>query len=322
MKRSPCHSKISEAARVMAFQVVLLSFFAVAAAKAHEEARPRVAETLSHGADRAVMSDTKLAAAKIVLEAARPATLRDNLILNGLVRPNQEKLVQVTPRFAGIVRQVQKSIGDHVRRDELLAKVESNQSLTSYDLKAPIDGTVIDRQISLGEYASEQKPAFVVADLSSVWVDFSVYMRDLARVRTGDQIDIDAGDNGETIRAQVSYISPVGSMDTQSALARAVIQNTNDRMRPGLFVRGALRLGSRNVALAVKTTALQTMEGKTVVFVREGEALEARPVRLGDQDRDFAEVLNGLEEGEMYASENSFVVKAEIGKSEAGHDHD
>ncbi len=109
-----------------------------------------------------------------------PGVLHDSLLLNGMVQPNQELLVQVTPRFPGIVREVRKRIGDRVQKGDVLAIVESNQSLTPYELKAALAGTVIDRQTTLGEYVSEQKPAFVIADLSTVWVDFSVYRRDLA----------------------------------------------------------------------------------------------------------------------------------------------
>ena len=125
------------------------------------------------------LSDAKVAAAGIELEKAGPGVLHDSLFLNGILQPNQETLVQVTPRFPGVAREIHKRIGDRVEKGELLAKIESNQSLTVYELKAPLAGTVIDRQVALGEHVGEQKPAFTIADLSTVWVDFSVYRRDL-----------------------------------------------------------------------------------------------------------------------------------------------
>src|SRR6202043_4034634 len=109
--------------------------------------------------DSVVLSDAKVAAAGIELAKASPGVLRDSLLLNGMVQPNQEALVQITPRFPGIVRDVRKRIGDRVQKGEVLAIVESNQSLTPYELKAALAGTVIDRQTTLGEYVSEQKPA-------------------------------------------------------------------------------------------------------------------------------------------------------------------
>jgi membrane fusion protein, heavy metal efflux system len=131
---------------------------------------------------------------------------------------------------------------------------------------------------------------------------------------------IDLGDSGATVNSRISYLSPVGLAETQSAVARAVVPNPDGRLRPGLFVRAKVILSSRRVPLAIKLSALQTMENKTVVFVREGDKLEARPVKVGEQDKDFAEILEGLTGGELYAADNSFVVKAEIGKAEAGHD--
>jgi len=270
--------------------------------------------------DSVVLSDSKIAAAGIELAKASSGVLRDSLLLNGMVMPNQESLVQVTPRFPGIVREVRKRIGDRVQKGDVLAIVESNQSLTPYELKAALAGTVIDRQTTLGEYVSEQKPAFVVADLSTVWVDFSVYRRDLTRVNIGDQILIDPADGGAAIDAQISYLSPVGSSDTQSALARAVVPNPEQRLRPGLFITSRLILSAKQVGVAVKSSALQTIENRTVVFVRDGEKFEARDVEIGDRDSEFVEVTFGVLEGDVYAAKNSFIVKAELAKGAADND--
>ncbi len=270
--------------------------------------------------DSVVLSDAKVAAAGIELARASPGVLRDSLLLNGMVMPNQESLVQVTPRFPGIVRDVRKRIGDHVQKGDVLAVVESNQSLTPYELKAALAGTVIDRQTTLGEYVSEQKPAFVIADLSTVWVDFSVYRRDLTRVNIGDQVFIDPADGGTAIEAKVSYLSPVGSSDTQSALARAIVPNSEQRLRPGLFITGRLTLSAKQVGVAVKSSALQTIENRTVVFVRNGEKFEARDVEIGERDSELVEITFGVLEGDVYAARNSFIVKAELAKGSPDND--
>jgi membrane fusion protein, heavy metal efflux system len=267
------------------------------------------------------LSDAKVAAAGIELLKAGPATLRETLVLNGILQPNQEALVQVTPRFPGVVREIRKRIGDRVAEGELLAKIESNQSLTVYDMRSPIAGTIVDRQASLGEYASEQKPAFTVADLSTVWVDLSVYRRDLKRVRVGDTVLLDAEDGSAPIEAKLSYISPLGSSDTQSALARATVANPDMRLRPGLFVTGRVVLSAKDVPIAVKASALQTVENRTVVFVRNGETFEPRDVELGERDPEHVEVVFGLIEGDIYAGRNSFVIKAELAKGSATHEH-
>ena len=275
-----------------------------------------------HAAEGVVeLTDAKVAAAGIELEKAGPGVVHDSLFLNGILQPNQESLVQVTPRFPGVAREIHKRVGDRVEKGELLAKIESNQSLTVYELKAPLAGTIIDRQIALGEHVGEQKPAFTIADLSSVWVDFSVYRRDLNRVRVGDTVKIDAEDGGPAIETKISYISPVGNSDTQSGLARAVVGNENLRLRPGLFVTGRLLMAEKPVSIAVKSSALQTFENRTVVFVRVGEKFEARDVEIGERDPEHVEITFGLLEGDVYAAKNSFVVKAELAKGAASHDH-
>ncbi len=274
-----------------------------------------------HGAAAAIMNDAKIAAAGIELEKAGPATLRQIIRINGLLQANQEALAQVTPRFPGIVREVHKRIGESVEKGGLLAKVESNQSLTVYEMRAPLAGSIIDRQVTLGEYVSDQKPAFTVADLSTVWADFSVHRRDLRRVKVGDTLIVDPEDGDDPIEAKISYLSPVGARDTQSGLARAVVENQDTRLRPGLFVTGLLVLAEKPVPVTIKLSALQTVENRTVVFVREGDKFEPREVELGQRDADRAEVLFGLEEGDTYAAKNSFVIKAEIAKASAAHEH-
>ncbi|WP_422000418.1 divalent metal ion exporter adaptor subunit IhpB [Reyranella sp.] len=273
-----------------------------------------------HHDEGVTLTDAQITAAGIELLQAGPRELRDVLRLNGIIQPNQETLVKVTPRFPGVIRSMRKRLGDRVRKDEVLATVESNQSLTTYDLKAPIDGTVIDRDGTLGEFASEARPLFTIADLSTMWIDFAVYRRDFGKVRIGDPVTIDVGDGGPAIEAWIDYVSPIGAADTQSAIVRAVVAN-DGRLRPGLFVDGRVVLSARPVEVAVRSNALQTLEGRTVVFVREGDTFAARDVELGGRDADWVEVMFGVLPGDTYAAKNSFVIKAEIGKASAAHEH-
>lgn len=273
-----------------------------------------------HGGEGVKLSDAQVVAAGIELLQAGPRELNEVLRLNGIIQPNQETLVKAAPRFPGVVRSMRKRLGDKVKKDEILATVESNQSLTTYDLKAPMDGTIIDRDGTLGDFAAESRALFTIADLSTVWIDFAVYRRDFARVRVGDAVSIDLGDGGAPIQARIDYVSPLGTSDTQSSVARAVVPN-DGRLRPGMFVDGRVVLSATPVEVAVRASALQTLEGKTVVFVREGEAFTPREVELGGRDADWVEVKFGLMPGDTYAAKNSFVIKAEIGKGSAAHEH-
>jgi multidrug efflux pump subunit AcrA (membrane-fusion protein) len=154
-----------------------------------------------------------------------------------------------------------------------------------------------------------------------VWADFAVYRRDLAKVKVGATVLIDPEDGGAPVSAIISYISPVGSTDTQTAMARATVTNEQGRLRPGLFIAGKLLLAEKPVEIAVKASALQTLENRTVVFVRNGEKFEPRDVEVGARDGEMVEITFGLIEGDIYAAKNSFVIKAEIGKASAAHEH-
>jgi cobalt-zinc-cadmium efflux system membrane fusion protein len=307
--------------------VLILAVIAVAVTVFWREPSPGNVPTgerkghAEHSEGGVELSDAKVAAAKIGLEKAGPGVLHDSITLNGILQPNQEMLVQVTPRFPGVVREVRKRTGNPVDKGDILAKIESNQSLTQYDLIAPIAGTIIDRQIALGEHVGEQKVAFTIADLSSIWIDFSVYRRDLNRVRVGDPVIIDAEDGGPKIEAKIAYISPVGNSDTQSALARVVVSNEGLRLRPGLFVTGRVLLAAKPVDIAIKSSALQTVDNRTVVFVRSGDKFEPRDVEVGNRDAERVEITFGLAEGDIYAAQNSFVIKAEMAKGTAAHEH-
>ncbi len=320
--------------RTIEIALAVLVFLAAVGSAAYYVAgagaeRGKVVASKGHGAggkeqdhhdEGVAMTDAQVASAGIELLTAGSRELHDVLRLNGLIQPNQETLMKATPRFPGVIRSMRKRLGDQVKAGEVLATVESNQSLTTYELKAPIDGTVIDRDGTLGEFASEQKPLFTVADLSTMWVDFSVYRRDFSRVRLGDALTIDVGDGGPPIEARIDYVSPLGTSDTQSSIARAVVANAG-RLRPGLFVTSRVVLSAKPVEVAVRTSALQSLEGKNVVFVRNGDKFEPREVELGNRDQEWVEVTFGVLAGDVYAGRNSFIIKAELGKSGAAHEH-
>lgn len=305
---------------VCAAALVGATWYVFGTARAPQASAPEPAAREEAHDDAVKLSDAQVATAGIELLTAGGRDLQQTLRVDGLIQPNQETLVKVTSRFPGVIRSMRKRLGDKVRKDEVLATVESNQSLTTFELKAPMDGTVIDRDGTLGEFASEQKTLFTLADLSTMWVDFAVHRRDFARVRVGDAVMIDAGDGAAPIRARIDYVSPIGVSDTQSAVARAVVAN-DGRLRAGLFVTGHIVLSARPVEVAIATAAVQSLEGKSVVFVRDGDSFTARQVELGDRDADWIEVKFGLLPGDIYAARNSFVIKAEIGKGAAGHEH-
>lgn len=270
---------------------------------------------------RVEMSEESRKKAAIGVETAGPAKLTIKLDLNGTIAANEERMTHVIPRFPGVVKSVTKRLGDAVAKGEVLATVESNESLQVYEIKAEIAGTIIKRNVTLGEFVSGQEPIFTVTDLSTVWADFSVYRQDFPLLREGQTVILEGGPGMEKAEAKINYISPFGSANSQTMLARAVVPNPKGEWRPGIFVHGKVITDQAEVPVAVRASALQTFRDWDVVFICVGELFEAVPVELGRRDDEWVEIKSGLKAGDKYAAENSFIVKADIGKSGATHDH-
>lgn len=269
---------------------------------------------------RTELSDEALEVAKLGIETAGPHGISSVTRVYGRLIPNEDKVAHVIPRFPGIVREVKKSLGDKVEKGETLAVVESNQSLQPYEIRSMVDGVVIKRHATLGEFVSESREIFVVADLSEIWAEFQVYRDDFGPIEKGQEVTIDLGD-GVQVAAKVNYVSPVTDEATQSKLIRAVLPNPSGSLRPGLFVSGVLAGAETKVPVAVKRSAIQTFRDWNVVYLTDGHIFQAMPVELGRRDTKYIEIISGIAEGDRYVSENSFIVKADIEKSGASHDH-
>ncbi len=256
----------------------------------------------------------------IVIEVVGPAKIKRTVEAFGQIVPNEDHIKHVIPRFPGVIKEIRKRLGDRVAPEDVLAVVESNESLQPYEIKAVIAGTVIQKHANEGEYAQEGQTIYVVADLRTVWVDLNIYHQDFHELELGQIVTVETA-GGERAQGRIIYLSPLGSQSTQTMLARVLVDNTNGDWRPGLFVSAEVLVDDVEVPLAVKASALQTFRDWDVVFLNVGNVFEIRPLELGRRHGEWVEVLAGLNAGERYAAENSFIIKADIGKSGATHDH-
>lgn len=269
------------------------------------------------------LSDDQIAAAGIATDTVKSGSLRTEIALPAEVKLNADNVAHIFPRFSGVVKQVQKSVGDRVKKGEVLATIESNESLNNYQIRSLIDGTIIERHIALGEMIRDDAECFVVADISTVWIDISVYPRDLPKVREGSAVRVVASNMGVEAEGSVTYLNPVVSEHTRTALARVKMPNPDNKWRPGTFVTAYVTSASVDVPLAIQREAIQTIGGKPTVFVEtDSGAFRAQTVEIGRTTSREVEVMSGLSLGTTYVTKGSFVLKAELGKSEAGHSHD
>lgn len=270
---------------------------------------------------RVELSPETLKANNIKIETATPINLEVKLDVMGKIVPNEELTLYISPRFPGMVKSVNKRLGDYVRKGEVLAVIESNESLQNYEVKSEINGMIIKKNINLGMYLSGQENIFVISDLSSVWADFNIYRRDLSIVNLGEPIQVTSLDGKLNQESTVSYISPLGQETTQSIVARSVLSNPKGIWKPGLFVTGEITVDDHPVSVAVKDTALQKYRDWDVVFISVGDIFEVVPVQLGRRNKEWVEIKTGLSSGDRYVSDNSFILLADLEKAGAAHEH-
>lgn len=354
-----------------------------------------------HSEDAVVQLDTAaLERLGLEIETAGPQDLAVTIELPGEVQVNGDRMAHVAPRVGGVVREVHVSLGDSVRRGQLLAVLESREladakaaflaaaermsladttfqreerlwegkisseqdyldarksraearielrateqklhalgvtqpqlddlteqhdiTITEYKLAAPFDGTVIDRHITIGETVSAGSAVFTVADLETVWIDLSVYQKDIGSVLEGQTVRVVTTHGGE-VDLLIDFVQPLVGEDTRTAMARIIAPNSDGTWHPGCFVSARVTTSATESRVVVPVSAVIRMEdGDDVVFVEEGGGFELRPVALGRRTREKVEVISGLDPGERYVAAGGFSLKAELGKDAFGDDH-
>ena len=354
-----------------------------------------------HGTERLVQID-RATTEKLGIEVAvaGPGELEVTTELPGEVQVNGDRMAHVAPRVGGVVQEVHVSLGDSVRRGQLLAVLESREladakaaflaatermnlaeatyqreerlwkqkvsseqdyldarkgraegrielraaeqklralgvpqseldqlpgrhdaTFTEYKLTAPFDGTVIDRHITIGETVSAGSPVLTVADLGTVWIDLSVYQKDIGSVLKGQSVRVDTT-HGDEVILLIDFVQPLVGEDTRTAMARVIAPNPDGIWHPGCFVTAKVTTSETEVRVLVPVSAVIRMEdGDEVVFVESLGGFEPRPVALGRRTREEVEVTSGLEPGERYVATGGFSLKAELGKDAFGDGH-
>nr|WP_233264203.1 efflux RND transporter periplasmic adaptor subunit [Lysobacter panacisoli] len=252
---------------------------------------------------------------------AGPGTIADEHEVQGLLTPVEGRVANVAARFPGPIRALRANVGDTVRAGQPLATVESNLSLTTYTVNAPISGVVLARNASVGSVASENSTLFEIADLSTLWVDLHVFGADAQHIRAGVPVQVTRLSDGVVAHTTLERVLPGTATASQSTVARASLSNADGLWRPGSAVKARITVEQQPARLVVPLSALQTFRDWEAVFVRVGDDYEVRPLELGKRDAQRVEVLSGLSPGDQVVVEQSYVVKADIEKSGASHDH-
>lgn len=200
---------------------------------------------------------------------------------------------------------------------------EQTIPLNIYTIDSPIEGKVIERHITLGEVISGNKQVFVIANLDTVWVNLAIPAEDLPKVKKDQKVEVFAHQGEKIYSGIIMYVSPVINEDSRSGRAVIQLDNKKGELHPGDFVKAQVLLSGETAILSLPNPAIQRIEGKPVVFVKgKNNLFEARPIDIRGSDKaEFIEVIGGLAQGEEIVIKNTFLLKAELGKSEAEHAH-
>lgn len=260
--------------------------------------------------------DNMASQVNISTASASPKVLHQTVIAYGSLTTAPEQLSHVRARYMGLIKSVKPTIGDTVKQGDLLAEVESNESLQTYKILAPISGTIVQRHANTGEVTQDQV-LFSIANFDTLWAEFRIYPSQQSIIMAGQATYI-YGDN-QRISGSIEHLIP--ALDKPYQLARVAVDNRLKGLSPGMLVEGRIVVGEFKVNLAVEKNALQTMGNQQGIFLKNGEEYRFTPLQLGRSDERFTEVLGGLSPGQQYVTNNSYLIKADIEKSEAEHQH-
>ncbi|NDZ11654.1 efflux transporter periplasmic adaptor subunit [Variovorax sp. WS11] len=361
-------------------------------AHAHGEAKKDKAKASTHKDEAKVaLTEAQIQAAGITQESAGSARVQATLQLPGEIRFNDDRTAHVVPRLAGVVESVPASLGQQVRKGQLLAVIASTAlseqrselltaerrlalarathareeslwkdrisaeqdvlqaraaleeaqiavrnaqqklravgagasagALNQFELRAPFDGTLVEKHISLGEAVREDANVFTLSDLSTVWAEMAVPAQEIGRVRVGEKVIVSSTASQEKAEGTISYVGALIGEQTRTAKARVTLANPQLAWRPGLFVTITVLAEEAEVPVAVRAEAIQTLSDRSVVFLAVPGGFVAQPVKLGRAGGPFVEIVEGLQPGARYAAANSYVLKSEQGKAGASHTH-
>ena len=269
---------------------------------------------------RTVIAEKTARESGVTTEKTGPAVIKQTVELLGHVNLAPGAHASLRARFPGRVLAVLKNVGDAVGSGEVLARIESNESLQAYAITAPFAGVVLERAVNVGDVATDGV-LFTVGDPSRLISEFHVFDRDATVVKVGQSVRVSSLDGSAWVDAQIESLSPVKDLVSQTIIARARLSGGAATFRAGSSVKGDVVVDEQRVPLAVKTAAIQRFRDFEVVYAKVGDTYEVRMLDIGRRTPEWTEVLGGIDAGVDYVVGNSFLIKADIEKSGASHDH-
>lgn len=308
---------------VVALLTVALSVYLIVGKNASPSEGHGHEEGKSHeeGPKSVELSEDVLMSSQIGVDTAKQSILKQVIKVRGRITVNKDRFTQLGSRFNGTIVRINKKLGDQVKQGETVAVVEAAAARSTFEVRSGISGMVVELKAARGLFVTDKEPFITIADLSMVWAEFDVSDMDYALIKSGQKVEIHNTDNGLKTDSTLFYVSSHINEDTQSLIVRAQVNNATGEWRPGTFIEGKIFASETSVDVAIKNEAIQTIEGKSVIFVKSGDQFSQREITVARSDPDQTEIKDGIKVGEEYVTNNSFIVKSEFLKSTAAHEH-
>lgn len=275
-----------------------------------------------HQEQRVVLNNSMAKDLGITSAVATQADIDSQVILYGKLVSGAEQISHVRARYTGLIKSVATTVGERVKKGDLLARIESNDSLQSYPLLAPIDGVVIQRHANAGESTQDQV-LFSIAQLDSLWAELQLFSTQALVVQPGQSVSLEFDHGQQSLSSTIEHIVP--ALNAPYQVVRVALHNVPPFLYAGQWVKARVNTGNHKASVAIDKRALQTVSGTTGVFsVSENKTdtiYTFTEVTLGQQNVNFANVTSGLAAGTRYAVNNSYLLKADLEKSAAEHVH-
>lgn len=270
---------------------------------------------------RTTISADAARAGGVTVERVGPAVLGETLPLTGRVEITPEGQAEVHARYPGRVMSLNVQLGTRVSRGQVIARVESSESLQTYSITAPISGMIVAKNVNVGSITGGGEPMLMIGDPTRLHAEFLLYPRDAERVRAGQPVTVKSLAGDYTFNGRIEAVLPSTDLTSQVLIAHVDLPYQGGVWRPGLGVSGTVQVGAGQVPLAVRTKALQPFRDFTVVYARFGTTYEVRMLELGRRTPEWTEVLGGIDPGVEYVVDGAFLIRADVEKSGASHDH-
>lgn len=298
------------------------------------EVRKRLGDTVNEGDVLAIIESREVADAKSQYLAARVAFDLQETLFNRSKSLFESKVssendfLRAKTAFEDIrikydvARQKLFALG--LTNDQIVALPQQPvESLRLQELRAPMSGRIAERRVDLGSLVGregQESELFVIVDSRVVWAELALPVTDLAVVREGLRISIESA-NAEPLPATIMFVSPLLDRETRLARVVASVDNPTLSLRPGMFITAQIPSQQAQADFVVPKSAVQTVDGQSTVFVRTPDGFMPHRIVTGREDSKSVEVTSGLSPGDRIATANTFVLKADLGRGEAGHAH-